>query len=448
MVWDSCTPTRRERTCGQVGAGRCEDGRVLRRPAPDSLWADPDWRRYWTSRIVSYAGGSVTYVAAPVLVYLLTGSAFLTGVTAATEGLPYLLFGLVSGALSDRVDRQRLMVSCDLVNAVVLASVPIAALLGHLTVAQVIIVGFVANSVFVFFDSANFGAVPQLVGRERIPEANAAVWGAMSVFDIVVPGMVGVLVAVIAPSSLYWLNAFTFLASAALLRAIRHPLTGERTTAVTARLRDDVLTGVRWLWAHPTLRAMTFVGAMQSFAFGGMIGQLVPFADQALGIGKGDPRLGALFAAFSLGGLAGAGSRRFVAPYAPARVMLVAMSAMAVLLVVFSRMHDWRVALVVVFLFGIGDIVSAMNVINFRQEETPEEMQGRVNTTGRMLSWGLGSPIGALVCGIVAGVYGARAGVLVAGVELVLGALIAWASSLGRVPARRVAAVQVGEQLP
>lgn len=410
---------------------------MLRRPQPGSLWADSDWRRYWTSRVVSYAGGSVTYVAAPVLVYALTGSALLTGVTAATEGLPYLLFGLVSGALSDRVDRQRLMVSCDLVNTLVLASVPVAALMGHLTVAQVIIVGFVANSVFVFFDSANFGALPLLVGRERIPEANSSIWGTMSLFDIVIPGAVGALVAIIAPSSLYWVNAFTFLASAALLRSIRRPLTGDRAGAAVGRLRDDVLTGVRWLWAHPTLRAMTFVGAMQSFAFGGMIGQLVPFADQALGIGRGDARLGALFAAFSLGGLAGAGSRRFVAAYSPARIMLVAMTSMAVLLVLVSRISDWRAALVVVFLFGIGDVVSAMNVINFRQEETPEEMQGRVNTTGRMLSWGLGSPIGALVCGLVAGAHGAAAGVLVAGVELVIGAVIAWSSSLGRVPAHR-----------
>lgn len=411
---------------------------MLRRPDPDSLWADRDWRRYWTSRIVSYAGGSVTYVAAPVLVYLLTGSALLTGVTAATEGLPYLLFGLVSGALSDRVDRQRLMVGCDLVNVVVLASVPAAALAGHLTVAHVIVVGFVASSVFVFFDSANFGALPALVGRERIPEANAALWGTMSLFDVVIPGAVGALVAVVTPSSLYWVNAFTFLASAALLRSIRRSLTGEREGTAAGRLRDDVLTGVRWLWGHPTLRAMTYVGAMQAFAFGGMLGQLVPFADQALGIGKGDARLGALFAAFSLGGLAGAGSRRFVAAYAPARIMLVAMTAMAVLLVTISRITDWRVGLVVVFLFGVCDVVSAMNVINFRQEETPEQMQGRVNTTGRMLSWGLGSPVGALVCGLVAGAHGAAAGVLVAGLELVLGTVVAWSSSLGRVPARRV----------
>jgi MFS family permease len=410
---------------------------MLRRPSADSLWADREWRKYWLSRVVSYAGGTVTYVTAPILVYALTSSALLTGVTAAMEGLPYLLFGLLAGALSDRVDRQRLMVACDLVNAVVLVSVPIAAAFGHLTAAHVIAVGFVSSTVFVFFDSANFGAVPTLVGKERIPAANSAVWGTAQVFDVALPGLVGVLVAVISPSSLYWVQAFTFLASAALIRAIRRSMSGDRD--VTRRLRDDVLTGVRWLWAHPTLRVMTGVGTVTSFALGGIIGQLVPFADQQLGIRQGDVRLGAVFAAFSLGGLVGTGSRRFVAAYSPARISLVAMTVMSVLLLALPWWHDWRITVSVVFLFGVADIVAVMNVINFRQEETPEEMQGRVNTTGRMLSWGLGSPVGALLGGVVAGAYGSPAAVLVGAVVLAVATGAAWLSSLGRVPALRIA---------
>ena len=116
------------------------------------------------------------------------------------------------------------------------------------------------------------------------------------------PGLVGAVVAFVSPSSLYWVEAFTFLASALLIRGIRRSLTGERTE-VAHRLRDDVLTGVRWLWAHPTLRAMTFVGTSTAFAMGALLGQLVPFADQVLDIRQGDLRLGLVFAAFSLGGL-------------------------------------------------------------------------------------------------------------------------------------------------
>lgn len=264
---------------------------MLRRPSPDSLWGDPQWRRYWISRIVSYAGATVTYVAAPILVYSLSGSPLLTGITAATEGLPYLLFGLLAGALADRMDRQRVMVGADLVNAAVLATVPIAAALGRLTAAHVILAGLAVMTVFVFWDAANFGAVPTLVGKDRIREATNAVWGATQVFDIVLPGLVGLAVAWVAPSSLYWVQAFTFLASAFLVRGIVRAMTGERE-GEHRPLRQDVLTGLRWLWAHTTLRTMTFIGTTVSFSLGAILGQLVPFADQVLGIRQGDVRLG------------------------------------------------------------------------------------------------------------------------------------------------------------
>jgi MFS family permease len=409
---------------------------VLRRPAPDSLWADQEFRRYWTSRVVSYFGGVITFVAAPVLVYALSGSALLTGVATATEGLPYLLFGLLAGALSDRVDRQRLMVSCDVVNAALLVTIPIAAALDRLTVAQVLVVGFLSSTVFVFFDAANFGALPTLVGRDRIRLANSAVWGSTQVFDVVVPGLVGIAVAVVRPSSLYWINAFTFLASAALLRGIRRSMSGDRSD-VPHRLRDDILTGVRWLWAHPTLRPLTILGTATTFAFGGVMGQLVPFADQVIGVRQGDARLGAVFAAFSLGGLVGTLTHRWLKPFAPVRVSLVSLSFASLFLLLLPWPHDWRVSLVLVFCIGVVNLVSVINVITYRQEETPEDMQGRVNTTARMLSWGLGSPIGAFVCGLIASRYGSQVGVAFAAVAMTVATSVAWRSSLGRVPARR-----------
>ncbi|MGD9954847.1 MAG: MFS transporter [Candidatus Nanopelagicales bacterium] len=409
---------------------------MLRRPAPDSIWAETDWWRYWTSRVVSYAGGTITYVAAPILVYALTGSALLTGVTAATEGLPYLLFGLLAGALADRVDRRRLMVWCDVVNAAVLASVPIAAALGRLTAAHVILVGLVSMTVFVFFDAANFGAVPTLVGKDRIRDATNAVWAPAQVLDVVLPGLVGVLVAYIAPSSLYWVNAFTFAASAVLLRSIRRSLSGDRD-AERPRLREDILTGLRWLWGHTTLRAMTFLGTTVSFSMGAIMGQLVPFADQVLGIRQGDVRLGAVFGVFSLGGLVGTLVGRWLRPFSPARVSLVATSVMAVLIVLIPWPRDYRLTFVLVFLFGVANLVSVVNTITFRQEETPEDMQSRVNTTGRMLSWGLGAPAGALLGGVVAHAFGPAWGMASASVVVVTGVILAWGSDLRRIPARR-----------
>jgi len=411
---------------------------MLRRPGPDSLWADSNWRRYWLSRVISYIGGTITYVAAPILVYSISHSALLTGVTTATEGLPYLMFGLYAGAIADRIDRRRMMVLSDFINAFVLATVPVAAMLGRLTVFHVSLVGFVSMSVWVFYDAANFGAVPTRVGKSRISAANSAVWGSTQLFDVVMPGLVGVVVAFIYPATLYWVNAFTFLASAFLVRSITASLNGARD--VSGSVRDDVFTGVKWLWSHPSLRTLTLVGTATSFAMSAMMGQLVPFADQHLGIHQGDPRLGALFAVFSFGGLFGTLSHRYVKKYSPARISLVATSVEVVVLLLIPWPTNWLVTCVLTFIFGFANILAVVNVINFRQEETPEDLQSRINTSGRMLSWGGGGPIGALTGGIVAHYYSPAVGVFVGALVLAVSTILAWNSSLGSIPALRAEA--------
>ena len=78
------------------------------------LRESPDFRRFWLARVVSVAGSAVTVIALPVLVYDLTRSPLLTALVAAFEAVPYLLFGLLAGALADRWDRKRILVTADL----------------------------------------------------------------------------------------------------------------------------------------------------------------------------------------------------------------------------------------------------------------------------------------------------------------------------------------------
>jgi predicted MFS family arabinose efflux permease len=182
---------------------------------------------------------------------------------------------------------------------------------------------------------------------------------------------------------------------------------------------------------------MTFIGTTVSFSMGAVMGQLVPFADQVLGIRQGDIRLGGVFAVFSMGGLVGTLASRWLRPFTAARVSLVSTTCMAVLIVAIPWPSDYRVTFALVFLFGAANLVSVVNNITFRQEETPEDMQSRVNTTGRMLSWGLGAPAGALCGGIVAHAYGPALGMASGSVVVVIGVALGWASALGRIPARR-----------
>ncbi|HEX9236638.1 MAG TPA: MFS transporter, partial [Actinomycetota bacterium] len=249
-------------------------------PTLRAPWTDSEFRRFFTARTISFAGSSLTYVALPVLVYSLTRSPLLTGVVAGFEAVPYLLFGLFAGALADRWNRRRLMVVSDVLSAAALGSLPAAAAFGALTVGQVLAVAAIAPTLFVFFDAANFGAVPVLVGRDRIPAANSAIWAAATIGDITAPAAAGALLAIVAPTSLIGIDAATFAASAFLIRAIRRPLSdpGRALVSGLAGLRTDVAEGVRFLVRHSTVRTMTVLGACQSIAGGAFVGQMVVWA--------------------------------------------------------------------------------------------------------------------------------------------------------------------------
>lgn len=146
--------------------------------APLPLQRDRDFRRYAAARVASLTGSAVTYIAMPTLIYQMTGSNFWTALVVVAEALPYLCIGLFAGALADRVDRRRVMVTSDLVNAVLLASVPTAYLLGGLTVPHALVVAFASQASFVFFDAANFGALPTLAGLDRLAAAQSTMFGA------------------------------------------------------------------------------------------------------------------------------------------------------------------------------------------------------------------------------------------------------------------------------
>ena len=121
------------------------------------------------------------------------------------------------------------MVTADLVNAVLVGSIPVAHLLGVLTVVQVLVVAFTVQGVYTFFDGANFGALPVLVGRARVAQANSAVWTASSLIELFVPPLAGLVLAVLNPATLLALDALSFVASALAVRGIVRAMS-ERAT--------------------------------------------------------------------------------------------------------------------------------------------------------------------------------------------------------------------------
>ncbi len=404
--------------------------------APGRLRDDPDFRRYWWSRVLSTGGTAVTLIALPVLIYRMTGSTFLTALVSALEAAPYVVFGLFAGALSDRWDRRAMMVAADLGDAVLLGSVPVASWLGVLTVPHVLLVAFAGPAVAVFFDGANFGALPVLVGRARIAEANAAVWAASTAVELMAPAAVGISLAVMMPASLLLVDALSFAASALFVRGISRLLqdperrTGRLTRSVVV---GDIGEGLRFLWGHPGVRTMTIVGGLQSMAGGGFVALMVVWCDRVLDIGTSGWRFGLVFSVWSVGAIfSSIALPRLLRRTSAARITLDALPVSAALGIVTPFASSWAVGAAALFLWSTAYTLVVVNGISYRQEVTPEHLLGRVNTAGRMLAWGLGWTSGAFLGGAIGNVVGVRPAMAAMAALGVVACVVAWTSPLRR----------------
>ena len=399
---------------------------------------DRDFRRYWWSRVLSLTGTIISLIALPVLVYRLSGSAFLTALVSALEAAPYVLFGLFAGALSDRWDRRAVMVRADLGNAALMASVPIAHWAGVLTVPHLLVVAFACPAIETFFDGANFGALPVLVGRDRIAQANAAVFGASSSMEIVLPSLVGVGLAVVHPATMIAVDAVSFVASALCIRAISRPMydaSRVRGPLTRALLFGEIAEGLRFLAGHAGVRTMTVVGTLQCLAGGGFVALMVVWCDRVLDVGTSGLRFGLVYGSWSVGGLlAAAALPRLLRTATPARLTLGALPVSAVLGIATGFAPSWPLAALGLFGWSCAYTLVVINSISYRQQVTPEHLLGRVNTAARMLSWGLGWTLGALAGGALGQLIGIEPGLVAMASLGVVATAVAWSSPLRATP--------------
>ena len=341
-------------------------------------------------------GSAVTGVVLPLVVYQITGSAAQTGALFAFRVVPYLLFGLVAGPVADRGNRRRLIIGGNLIEGALVATIPIANLFGVLTIAQIYIVALLAATAFVFSDAAVFGAVPALVGPERLPAANGALSSLSSCSEIAGPVIAGLLAASIGAINAIWIDAASFFMAAGVLRSIRSTFREHGATPGPAiSLRNTVGRAIRFIRGERTVATLLIAGFGNSFAFGTVLGLLVPYAVQALGAGADDSRIGLLYGALGVGSLIA--GLVFARLFRPCRVRVLTPGSLAVsgaIVALLALNTRWVVALIAVAVFSWSITMTIMVGITYRQLAVPDDLRSSVNVIGRMTAWG-GQPFGA-----------------------------------------------------
>jgi len=135
------------------------------------LWHNRDYLILLSGQTVSTLGTNVSTLAFPLLVLFLTNSPAQAGLVGALRALPYLFLSLPAGALIDRWDRKRVMILCDTGRALALGSIPIAAALGHLTLAQLYLASLIEGTLYVFFNLAQVACLPRVVTKAQLVSA-------------------------------------------------------------------------------------------------------------------------------------------------------------------------------------------------------------------------------------------------------------------------------------
>src|SRR4029077_11832957 len=131
-----------------------------------------DFIKLWTGFTIARVGSQITVLALPLTAVLLLGAgATETGLLVAAQMLPSIVAGLFIGVWVDRLRRRPILIWSDVGSAIVIASVPLAAALGALTLAQLYVVSFIGGAFAVSTDLARAAMVPSLVGRARLVAA-------------------------------------------------------------------------------------------------------------------------------------------------------------------------------------------------------------------------------------------------------------------------------------
>jgi predicted MFS family arabinose efflux permease len=384
---------------------------------------DRRFRLFWTATTVSGFGSQVTLFAVSVLVVRrLGGSSADVGLVSSARWLPYLLLGLVVGALADRVRRKPLLVGTDLARAGLLCAVPLLAWPGLLTLPLLLGLMFLFGLASLVSDAAHQSFLPRVLPRAALPRANARLEQSAAAAETSGPALAGGLVSWLGAPAAVLLDAVSYLASALLTARI--PVE-ERPAPAGGRLPAEIGEGLRWVYGHRLLRPQALCTHAWTF-FAAVLGAVyVPYALGGLGFSAFGA--GLTLAAAGVGGVVGSGlsprwGRR------PGRSVPAAwlLGAVGLAVLAATPVGGLAVAAAGQFLTGLGLGLSSPVELSFRQAVTPDRLQARTNATMRSVNRtavAVGAPVGGLVgdlVGVRFALVAAAAGMAAAALALAL----------------------------
>jgi MFS family permease len=388
-------------------------GRAEVADRPEAAGLGRDFWRLWTADGVSNLADGILKVALPLVALTYTRSPALIAGLAFAFTLPWLLFALPAGALVDRVDRRRAMISANTVRTAALVALVTTMLLSAGSIWALYAVAFCVGTAETVYDTAAQSIVPQLVPRDRLTRANGRLFAVeLTANEFVGPPLAGVLVTVGATFALamplgLWAVA---LGAILLLHGSFRAGSGSGERPVHSTLRADIAEGLRFLWHHRLLRALAAMTGAYNFATNATFAVLVLYATgpaSAMNLSK--QGYGLLLATTAAGSVLGSFvAERVTNRLGRARALALSIPGGALLVGIPAVTTSPYLVGAGFFLGGVANIIWNVIAVSLRQQLTPDRLLGRVNSAYRLLAWGV-MPVGAAAGGLLAQAVGLRA---------------------------------------
>ncbi|QHC21764.1 MFS transporter [Streptomyces sp. GS7] len=385
------------------------------------------WRggfgRLWSAAAVSRFGDALRGTALPLLAYGLTDSPLLISLVTVCGFLPWLFFGLMGGAVADRVDQRRAMWAVDVLRGLLVAGFALAVALGRARIGLLLALAFALTTLQTLFDNAATALLPSVVPKESLGTANARLMTGQELVGRFVGGPVAPALIGSAAALPFAADAATYLVAAALVASLRTAAPPRPRAAAGRTLRREIADGIRALWRDRVLRVFCLSVALGNIGIGALIATLVVIVRGWLG--AGDVGYAVVTTGYGAGTVLGGllAGRVVAAAGGRARTLLLAGLLQSAVLVSFGTVRALWPAALALGLFGFAGAVWNVLETTVVQQGSPDGMLGRIGSAFRTVSIA-GTPLGALLGGAVAAALGANAPALLAAALVGLGTLV------------------------
>ena len=374
------------------------------------------YRKLLVSTAISNVGDGMSTIAYPWLASAITRNPILISLVVLVQRLPWLIFTLPAGVITDRVDRKRAMVFADFIRfgltlVVALAVLSkqsglpgpdeLAGVRGTETGLYIVLLlaTLLLGTAEVLRDNCGQTFMPSIVEVDDLEVANGRMWSVESIANTFVGPPLGSLLLLAAFALPFFVDAASFFAAAALVTSIPGTFRAERPEGhARAPWRSELAEGFRWLWANELLRSMAIILGLMNMASTLSGSVLVLFAQEILKIGP------LLFTIMGFGFAAGFAIGGNVAPWMSKRLgsgtcLAITLGSGAVTSSVIAVSSWWPVVMVMFALFALLGASWNVITVSLRQAIIPPHLLGRVNSVYRFFAWGM-MPIGAALGGV------------------------------------------------